>query len=421
MKSSDLGSRGARHRAGGARRRPSAGRRRRVAERVAVAGTVTLRIGTTSDADTINPFTMLETLSFETVTLTYNLLFYLGLDGKPTPQLAAEIPTQENGGISADGKTVTVKLKPDLKWSDGTPLTADDVAWTYNYYVDNADVLANMALGAMGIKHTIAVDERRCASSASGRRRTSCTRTCRCCPSTSGRTSRRRRPAPATGTSPPLVGSGPFLIAEWKPGSYLRLERNPVLRRRAGGRRDRLRGLPERRDDGLRPSDRRPRCGAGDPPRPVPGGEGPAGHHRHRLQLPQLGLPLLQLLRHARLLGQSGAARPQVPAGAQLGHRPREAGGSGVQRLRHGRHDGHAAGELGRSGLPLAAARRPALLVRPRQGGPASRRCRLRQGQRRPAAPGRQADRAALLDAHRQRAGADGRQDDGRLVPASSA
>ena len=53
---------------------------------------------------------------------------------------------------------MTVKLQPGLKWSDGTPLTASDVAWTFNYYVDNADVLANMALGAAGIEHTVAVD-----------------------------------------------------------------------------------------------------------------------------------------------------------------------------------------------------------------------------------------------------------------------
>ena len=119
---------------------------------------VTLRIGTTSDADTINPFTMLETLSFEAVGLTYNQLFDLDVNGQSRPMLAAEMPTLENGGITADGKTVTVKLKPDLKWSDGTPLTAEDVAWTYNYYVDNAAVLPNMGLGAKGIERTVAVD-----------------------------------------------------------------------------------------------------------------------------------------------------------------------------------------------------------------------------------------------------------------------
>ena len=40
------------------------------------------------------------------------------------------VPTQKNGGISADGKTITFELRPNLKWSDGEPLTSEDVAFT---------------------------------------------------------------------------------------------------------------------------------------------------------------------------------------------------------------------------------------------------------------------------------------------------
>ena len=40
-------------------------------------------------------------------------------NGEFVPMLAAELPTGENGGLSADHLTVTWKLKPDLKWSDG--------------------------------------------------------------------------------------------------------------------------------------------------------------------------------------------------------------------------------------------------------------------------------------------------------------
>ncbi len=47
--------------------------------------------------------------------------------------LAAEIPTVENGGVAADLKSITWKLKPDLKWSDGTPVTADDAIFTWKY------------------------------------------------------------------------------------------------------------------------------------------------------------------------------------------------------------------------------------------------------------------------------------------------
>nr|MBA2370067.1 peptide ABC transporter substrate-binding protein [Chloroflexota bacterium] len=50
--------------------------------------------------------------------------------------LAAEIPTPENGGVSKDFTTVTWKLRSGVKWSDGTPFTADDVAFTFEYMKD---------------------------------------------------------------------------------------------------------------------------------------------------------------------------------------------------------------------------------------------------------------------------------------------
>lgn len=53
--------------------------------------------------------------------------------GALVPMLAVEIPTVENGGVAADLKSITWKLKPDLKWSDGTPVTADDAIFTWKY------------------------------------------------------------------------------------------------------------------------------------------------------------------------------------------------------------------------------------------------------------------------------------------------
>lgn len=58
-------------------------------------------------------------------------LFQLDKDAKPVPALAVELPTQQNGGISADGKTYTIKLKPGLKFSDGSALTAKDFEYSY--------------------------------------------------------------------------------------------------------------------------------------------------------------------------------------------------------------------------------------------------------------------------------------------------
>lgn len=54
------------------------------------------------------------------------------------PCLAAEIPSRDNGGLSADGTQVTWKLKKGVKWHDGQPFTADDVVFTAAYAADNA-------------------------------------------------------------------------------------------------------------------------------------------------------------------------------------------------------------------------------------------------------------------------------------------
>ena len=57
-------------------------------------------------------------------------------DGKFTPVLAAEVPSKDNGGLGADGKTVTYKLKSGVKWADGQPFTSDDVVFTYDYVIN---------------------------------------------------------------------------------------------------------------------------------------------------------------------------------------------------------------------------------------------------------------------------------------------
>jgi peptide/nickel transport system substrate-binding protein len=58
------------------------------------------------------------------------------------PNLVKEIPTIENGGISKDGKTITMKLRDDIQWSDGTPITAEDFVFTYQMYVDPKNTVA---------------------------------------------------------------------------------------------------------------------------------------------------------------------------------------------------------------------------------------------------------------------------------------
>jgi peptide/nickel transport system substrate-binding protein len=59
-------------------------------------------------------------------------------EGNLIPILAASIPSRENGGLSADGTTITWKLKPGVLWHDGKPFSADDVVFNWEYARDPA-------------------------------------------------------------------------------------------------------------------------------------------------------------------------------------------------------------------------------------------------------------------------------------------
>jgi peptide/nickel transport system substrate-binding protein len=67
------------------------------------------------------------------------------LEGNLIPNLAAEIPTRANGGLSADGRSVTWKLKRGVTWHDGQPFTADDVVFTAAYAGDPAAAMVTIA------------------------------------------------------------------------------------------------------------------------------------------------------------------------------------------------------------------------------------------------------------------------------------
>ncbi|MFN9193041.1 MAG: peptide ABC transporter substrate-binding protein [Pseudomonadota bacterium] len=65
-------------------------------------------------------------------------------DGNLIPILAAEVPTRQNGGVAADGRSVTWKLKRGVKWHDGRDFTADDVVFTWQYAADPAAAMTTV-------------------------------------------------------------------------------------------------------------------------------------------------------------------------------------------------------------------------------------------------------------------------------------
>ena len=68
----------------------------------------------------------------------FNTLWYIDATGKMVPDLAAELPSVANGGLSVDGLVWKVKLRKDAKWHDGKPFTARDVKFTLDL-INNPD------------------------------------------------------------------------------------------------------------------------------------------------------------------------------------------------------------------------------------------------------------------------------------------
>ncbi|MGE5123953.1 MAG: ABC transporter substrate-binding protein, partial [Acidobacteriaceae bacterium] len=79
---------------------------------------------------------------FDALVMELVMLSLADLDeqGNAFPELAAELPTVENGDVVIDEENgimdVTWKMRQDIQWEDGTPVTADDVVFTYDAVVD---------------------------------------------------------------------------------------------------------------------------------------------------------------------------------------------------------------------------------------------------------------------------------------------
>ena len=93
----------------------------------------------------LNPHFAVGTKDQDASRLFYEPLAAWDRDGNLRPKLAAEIPSRQNGGLAADGKSVIWKLKRNVRWHDGTPFTADDCVFNWEYARDPAT--ASVTLG----------------------------------------------------------------------------------------------------------------------------------------------------------------------------------------------------------------------------------------------------------------------------------
>jgi peptide/nickel transport system substrate-binding protein len=175
------------------------------------------RVGFSYDIDGMNPLVNYSASSWEIFRLNYNFLTWYDVNNRPAPELATKWQ------ISPDGKVWTFTIRSDVKWHDGVPLTAKDIAFTYNLILDN-QIYFFMSY----VKDITKVEA----------------------PDATTVVITSKRPNPLmlglyipilpehlwgkipgnkveTVKDPPTVGSGPFAIAEVKKGSFVKMTANP--------------------------------------------------------------------------------------------------------------------------------------------------------------------------------------------------
>jgi len=182
----------------------------------------------------LNPHLAQGTKDFDASRMVYEPLAAYDQNGNPTTSnaLAAEIPTVANGGVSADAKTITWKLKQGVKWSDGSDFTADDVLFTWQFVSDKAtaaattanfaDIVDGQKVDNYTVKFTLKASSPTPYSSFAGgnglvlQKKTF-----------QDYIGAKAKDAPAN-LKP--VGTGPFMVTDFKPGDVVTYKANPNYR-----------------------------------------------------------------------------------------------------------------------------------------------------------------------------------------------
>jgi peptide/nickel transport system substrate-binding protein len=95
-----------------------------------------LRIGYPDEPDGLNPMYTNTAAADEADALLLAPVFRYDQRGEFFPELATEVPSYRNGGISADGRTITLRWRRGVVWADGAPLTARDLRFTWRVVMD---------------------------------------------------------------------------------------------------------------------------------------------------------------------------------------------------------------------------------------------------------------------------------------------
>jgi len=185
------------------------------------AGKTTLRLGWTNDPDNLNPFIGYESSSYEIWAINYELL--VGFRASDMANVPG-VGLATNWETSPDGKVWTFTITDRSKWQDGEPLTASDVAFTYNYVIKNK---LGMFIDYMKFIDTVEAPDA-----------TTVVFTCSkpkanmlglWIPILPEHIWSKIKPADAEKSfknPPPIIGSGPFQTVEVKKGAFIRMVAN---------------------------------------------------------------------------------------------------------------------------------------------------------------------------------------------------
>jgi peptide/nickel transport system substrate-binding protein len=185
---------------------------------------VTFTVGMVGDIDSLNPFTGIESTSYEMFQLNYETLTDYGqTDFSTKPALA------ESWQASADGLTWTYHLRAGLKWSDGQPLTAHDVAYTFNRVRNGKYEQTNYGNYVGGLTSVVATDDRTVVMKVKKPTPIMEHLYIYILPEHIWKGIDEKKVKSYSNDPGPqgIVGSGPFIVKERKAGQFIRLERNP--------------------------------------------------------------------------------------------------------------------------------------------------------------------------------------------------
>ncbi len=188
------------------------------------------------DLATMNPYTTTALITMQVVPAIVEPLVGVDPDGQYYPILAREVPTVANGGVSEDGRTVTWRLLEGVVWSDGAPVTADDVVFTYEAATTGTDTVRAGAFAA--IEAIEAVDDTT-VEVRYGEYNSSYLDQFQW-----GILPRHATGDPADmstwGFNRAPIGTGPFALAEWRTGDRIILEANARVREERAPRLERV-------------------------------------------------------------------------------------------------------------------------------------------------------------------------------------